>query len=237
MHFLPRLVCPAVLGTVILLMSNRAGTQPVAASSSLKLLNLAVRDVNTVNSLVYTKTVVEVSKHAHITIFIRGQEDDIHNREQDHETFSANGTQKDGKKATVRYVLDVIFIDNQTYFRRSTDKGKWSKQAGTNYTDSYLGPAFRRGRTQVSYAANLRFKEIGGQVPPGQSHFQAAINLANEQGTMDVFVSRGTKPYVVSDEVKVSFVQSGERVTEDIRSQYKDFNQTLIIQAPNGSST
>jgi hypothetical protein len=206
-----------------------------ASASPRALLDQAVNNTNAVDTLVYTTHGTQRSSHLLLHVAIVGQEDEIHNREQDHESLTATGKRSDGTPATINYTVDVIFVGGKTYFRRSIDNGRWRTLKGMDYRDSYAGIEFRRGRTKLGYGTSLKFVQID-QVG-GVTHLRAAIGLLHDQGTDDVYISGGTKPYVVRVDTTRTAIQNGLKVVEQSRTDYGPFNQTLVITPPTGAST
>jgi hypothetical protein len=199
------------------------------------LLDQAVKNINSVSTLVYSTHGTQVSTRLSLTFEVTGQEDEVHNREQDHESLTASGLRANGTHATVQYAVDVIFVSGKTYFRRSTDKGRWLVQSGMRYRDTYAGFGFSRGRTRLAYAPSTKLSFVGAA--GGLTHLRVRVSVGQDQHNDDIYISGGIKPYVVRVDTSRIVTQNGIQVTEHSRTDYGPFNQVLVITPPAASAS
>lgn len=194
------------------------------------LLSKAFHNTNTVKTLIYTQTTTQTSSSIKATIVFRGEEDEVANREADHETVTAQIRQTNGKTQKVHYTLDIVFMQGQTYYRSSLQHNQWHMKKGMTFQDGFLGTVWKRGRTMVSFKPMPTFSLVGHS--GGQTQVRAHVSDTHGTGTVDLFISGGSQPYVVIQDTAGKETIGGQTIQSKSETKYGPFNQTLNIQAP-----
>lgn len=94
---------------------------------------------------------------------------------------------KQGKLETRAYVVNVVFLNGQTYYQHPLKDKTWRAQKGMTFKDGIA--SFRRGRTTVNFNG-VNFT-TAGPASNGDAHFHAHVAKNGLSGTVDVLVSRG----------------------------------------------
>lgn len=223
----------AALGISLTLAAGLA--LPTHASSAQSLLNRAVRDTNTVRTLVYTTKSVETGKNLSLTINMEGAEDEVANRERDRETVTAVARTPQGGKRTVHYTLDIIFMSGKTYYRDSLQNKAWQSRSGMKFADSFSGVSWQRGRTTVG-DWTLPLKLVGAVTSNG-AEFKGRTSKAAQQLPLQVWVSGGAHPYVTRQVITADKTVQGQHLHYVQQQQFGPFNQPISIAQPATGST
>ncbi|GAC1319243.1 MAG: hypothetical protein NVS2B16_02640 [Chloroflexota bacterium] len=204
-----------------------------ASSVNLKLLLAqANKNNNSVRTLVYTTKLDIISRYRTIHTTMRGEEDEIANREQDHESASVLSTAKTGQKRSIKYTIDVVFISGRTYYRSSLAKNNvWQEKPGmSTIQDPILqSAAWKRGRTRISFLSPSKYT-IVSQGPT--VHLRAHLTRGTASADDDLYITNGSTPYLVREVLKVTAIVQGQTVTQRTDTRYGPFNQTLNIGVP-----
>jgi hypothetical protein len=227
-----------IYGTIILAAGAAVPWRSAQAADSAALLRQAMSNTNHVKTLVYTSETNQKTKTLSVQILIRGEEDEVHNRERDHEEIVLSGKNPSGQPATARYVADVVFLNGKTYYRRTVDHGKWHTKNGMTFQDpNERVVAFKRGRTKVSFPSVAHFSPVSSNAPNGETRYHAAYTYKGAAVVEDVYVSGGSTPFVVEDDLSAPFRQAGQTIQSRTVTKYGPFNQTLVIEPPTQSAT
>jgi hypothetical protein len=209
---------------------------PAHASSAQTLLNRAVRDTNTVRTLLYTTKTVETSKNLSLTVNMQGAEDEVANRERDREAVTATARNPQGVKRTVHYTLDIIFMNGKTYYRDSLQqKNAWQTRSGMSFSDNLTGIKWQRGRTTVGdWISPLK---LVGSVTNSGAEFSGRTSKASGDMPLQVWISGGAKPYVTREVMTITKTVQGQRIHYTERQNFGPFNQPISIAEPATGST
>lgn len=205
-----------------------------SATDAQALLNRAAANVNRVRTLSYVQHNTQSSSTVHLVTVMHGQEDEVHNREQDREEVTLSARDAKGHVKHIHYTLDIIFVAGTIYWRSSTKPSVWTHKRAVVFRDPFTQVSWQRKRTTV---------DVGGL-----SHFAVLSNGA--QGTRvegqlvkggqsvkhDFYLSGGSNPYVVKDILTASQVIQGKKVQAKTETDYGPFNATIVIVAPSTTS-
>lgn len=213
------------------LLSGTGIRTAAAAVNVQSLMNQAIHDTNTVNTIVHHDQTSIVSGRNRFNVTASGAEDEVRNQEQDSEKVTVTAPGANGNLQTIHYSLDVIFIKGYTYYRSSVQQNQWKQKKGSTFTDPFKGK-FVRQRTTISNPQGFAvgpFKLVG--TSGGQTQVRAALSAKNTTGTYDLWISGGSKPYVVRTVVKAHSTK-GTSFSETLRTDYGPFNKPVTIQPP-----
>jgi hypothetical protein len=217
--------------TVLALVGIAAFVPPVpsvhAASSIQALIAQAEHNTNTVRTLVHHDQVTITAPNGSVKVSARGTEDEARNREQDYESVHVI-RRASGKVNKLNYTVDLIFLNGSTYYRLSSAPTTWKTQKGMSFPDPYTG-GWKRGRTTVTVPTSFSFKNVG--TAGGQTHLHAAFSNKTTAGTVDLWITTGSKPYIVREDVAFHST-SGTPGSETSRIRFGPFNSTVNIQPP-----
>jgi hypothetical protein len=224
---------PITLAFSFLLAVAITGSAPGAhAANTASLLAQAVKDTNTVTSLVHHDSTRIVNPSITLSFTATGMEDETLNREQDHEDVHVRAVNKQKKVQTLHYTADIIFMSGKTYYRVSTlAKDAWQTASGMKFNDPYTG-GWKRGRTRVAIPKGTKFSPVG--TSGGETHLRGPFSTADLTGTMDLWISTGAKPYVVKEQIAETSKKT-KTATETFTSRLGSFNTTILIQPPTAS--
>lgn len=196
-----------------------------------QLLTAATHDNNTVHTLEYTSTVDVTSKYRTIHTVVKGEEDEVANREQDHEQTAVQTVSQKGQKQSVHYTVDIVFINGRTYYRSTLSKSNvWQEKPGMSAVqDPVLGTSWKRGRTLVSFLTPSRYSVVS---QGSQIHLRARLARGAITGTDDIYLTGGATPYLVREVEQLRGTVQGQPVTQRTDTRYGPFNQTLGIGVP-----
>jgi hypothetical protein len=218
----------ALGGTALALV---AWPQSGAAAASPPALAKAVRNTDTVRTLVYHSDTTESGNGLTIHVTNIGQEDEVHNRERDGEDVTVH-TKQNGKTRTIHYTLDLIFMNGRTYYRTTlAHNNQWQTHSGMSLCDP-IRNCWQRGRTTLTNLLPLAFSPVAGSA----THFRAAVKQKTTHGTIDAWISSGKTPYVTRVLQNEVITTSGVSVKNHVDTTYGPFNSALVIQAPSGTA-
>jgi hypothetical protein len=193
------------------------------------LLAQAVRDTNTVHTLIYTSTSTQTTANTRVIITSRGEEDEVQNRERDQESVTAEMRQSNGQTKKIHYTADIIFLAGHTYYRTSLQSNTWHSRSGMRICDQVIGTCWQRTRTTIKLSgATLH------QVATSSTHLQGPVKVKGGTGTVDVWLSDGSKPYVTRVVQTGTATVQGQKVESSVTTNYGPFNQSLTIAKPAG---
>jgi hypothetical protein len=231
-----RRAVPLVLAAAVAFATTAVIAPMAHAAGVAALVAKAESDTNSVKSLVHHDSTVAKNPNITISFTATGQEDELHNREQDHEDVHVRGYDSKKKLHTLHYSADIIFLGGKTYYRVSTlNKNAWQTANGMKFNDPYTG-GWKRARTKITLTKAAVFKAVG--ISGNQTHVRATISTARVTETDDLWISGGATPYVVKEQI----VQQSKKVkgaTSTFTSTLGNFNIPLVIQSPTagGGST
>jgi hypothetical protein len=207
-------------------------SEALATTNVAVLLAVAEHDTNTVKTLIHRDKRSITAPNVIVSLTATGQEDETHNREQDHQSVNVRVKPPTGKPQKIHYVEDVIFVDGKTYYRVVPGSPTWKSRKGTTFHDPYTG-GWNRGRTTVTFSKSVKFQEVG--IESGKTHLRAQESTKTFSGSVDLWISGGSKPYVVR-ELDVGTSKSGSQ-TLALRTDMNlgPFNKTLVILPPTSS--
>jgi hypothetical protein len=232
MNLLPR----TLTGFGISLTFIAALALPAHASSAQSLLSRAVKDTNSVRTLVYTTKSVESGKNLSLTITMQGAEDEVANRERDRETVTAVARAPQGGKRTLHYTLDIIFMGGKTYYRNSLQqKNAWQTRVGMKFADTITGVTWQRGRTTVGDWTHP-MKLVGALTSNG-AEYKGRTSKATQQLPLQVWVSGGAHPYVTREVITADKMVQGQRLHYVEQQVFGPFDQPISIAQPATGST
>lgn len=201
---------------------------PVRAASAIQaLVAKAERNTNTVRTLVHHDKVTITAANGSVKVSARETEDEVRNREQDYESVHVT-RRASGKVSKLAYTVDLIFLNGTTYYRLSTAPTTWKTQKGMTFPDPYTG-GWKRGRTTVTTPASLAFQTVG--TSGGQTHVRASFSNNTSAGTIDLWITTGSKPYVVREDLALHST-TGTRVSQTSQIKFGPFNSNVDIQPP-----
>jgi hypothetical protein len=219
---------PALALVLAALVAIAQPASPVRAASAVQaLVAKAERNTNTVRTLVHHDKVTTIASNGSVTVSAHGTEDEVRNREQDYESVHVT-RRASGKVSKLAYTVDLIFLNGSTYYRLSTAPTTWKMQKGMIFPDPYTG-GWKRGRTTVTTPAGLAFKLVG--TSGGQTHVRASLSSKTSAGTIDLWITTGSKPYIVQEDVAVHST-TGTRVSQTSQVKFGPFNSNVDIQPP-----
>lgn len=213
------------------------GTVPLhtdAAGSVPSLLAQAIKNTNTVKTLVHHDTITIVSPTYSMSDTSRGLENETQNREQDYESVTVKTHPKTGTAKSLHYTIDIIFMNGQTYYRASQLQNKWKTAKGMTFKDPYTG-GWERGRTTVGFKGiSLTYTQVGQS--SGQTQFHTTYSKTQNGITLkldaDLWVSSGNTPYVVRQRTVQTESKGTQKITQTIDMNLGPFNQPANIQPP-----
>jgi len=199
------------------------------------LVTQAEHNTNTVGTLMHHDTSTITTPARTVTFTAQGQEDETRNREKDFESVDVTSKTSAGKTQHLHYTADIVFINGTTYYRISApvQNNTWKSQKGATFNDPYTG-GWKRGRTAVTFPKSFVFKQVG--VSGGQTQVRANFTTAQTAGTVDLWISSGSKPYVVKEVLKYHATKS-QTGTANIVINLGPFNTSLTILAPTVGGT
>lgn len=156
--------------------------------------------------------------------------DQRHNRERDHAHFDV--VRANGKRQS--YTVDIVMMNNHTYYRSTLNHGGWKVQSGYGYADPVSGQRWFRAAPSFSYLAKLAIASQGS-APGGRYrvHFQPQFSAAMKAtGSVDVWLSTGSTPYIVREKESVAGSVKGKKISEALVTRLSRFNQPVTITAP-----
>lgn len=199
-----------------------------AASAIQTLIATAERNTNTVRTLIHHDQVTITASGGTVQITAHGTEDEVRNREQDYESVHVVRHATGGKVSKLSYTVDLIFLNGSTYYRTSAAPTQWKTRKGMTFPDPYTG-GWKRGRTTVSFPTTVVFKDAG--TSGGQTHAHASFKTATTVGTVDLWMTTGSKPYIVRQDVAFHTTK-GTSGSETSRVMFGPFNSDVNIQPP-----
>lgn len=246
--------CRRATASCLLMAAALMTSQSSYAASSTQSLATAEHNTNTVKTLVHhdilTQSVpTQSGQILKIHTVVLGQEDERANRERDVETVTASLSGKNGKSTTRHYRLEMIFANNRTFYRINValipgvTKNKWYVQKGMELADPISLVSYKRGRTTVPTCPIAGAKSLGSA--SGTEHYRATVHATASSctglhGTMDLWTSTASTPYVVREGIHGYFTdKKGTHYPYTDKETLGPFNQPLNIQPPitGGSST
>lgn len=228
----------ALRGPIAALTALLLATLPVAGNSQIRLaaaatdlqtlITTAEHNTNTARTLVHRDTTVITNSTLTVNVTSRGSEDEVHNREQDYE--SVNVTTHGGSSAAkkLHYTVDIIFMKGMTYYRLSSTGNKWKTLKGMTFPDPYTG-GWKRGRTTIAFPKTVKFQQVS--TSGGQTHVRAPQSQTGAAGTVDLWISGGSTPYVVREE-QAFHTTTGKSASLHSTMSLGPFNTPMVIQAP-----
>jgi hypothetical protein len=203
-----------------------------AATSVQSLIAAAEHNTNTVNTLVHTDAETITATNLTVKESAHGSEDEVRNREQDFEDVTVQARTTGGKSTTQHYTVDIIFLNNTTYYRTSLQKNKWKSYSGMTFQDPFTG-GWKRGRTTIAFKGYTGMSWQLVDTNGGESHVKSPFTDTKNHaaGTVELWISGGSKPYIVQ-EVQSSHTTKGAKVSQRIQTHLGPFNTKLIILAP-----
>lgn len=221
-----------LVGAMPLAGSQWSGTADAAPDVS-ALIATAEHNTNTVNTLVHRDTISIITPSITVKVSARGAEDEVHNREQDYESVSVKASGTGGTVKTLNYTVDIIFMKGLTYYRTSLSNNQWKTRKGMSFPDPYTG-GWRRGRTTIKFPKSYKFQFESKS--GGETRVQAATSDATTAGTVDLWISGGSKPYVVRMDQNYHAIKRAS-TTEHVRMLLGPFNSRLVIVPPSQGTT
>lgn len=234
------------LATITLILAPSLGLawmgQPVDAASSVQtLVAQAEHNTNTVRTIVHREQSIISASGVTVKVNAHGSEDEVRNREQDYESVTVTGKDSTGKVKSVHYTVDIIFMNGYTYYRTPlVQNNQWKKQKGMSFADPYTG-GWQRGRTTVPMINSpksqfkLNFQEVG--VSGGETHVRSVASNASETGTVDMWISGGSTPYVVREVDSIRSTKKSSPGSVHVQSSLGPFNSTVVILPPTSQGT
>ena len=214
------------------LLSTAVPRPAIAATDVKTLVTQAIHNTNTVNTIVHHDQTTVVSGSSHLQETASGSEDEVRNLEQDSEVVTATAKGSNGKAQTVHYTLDVIFIKGYTYYRSSLQKNQWTRRKGTTLTDPVTNGVFKRARTKVTAPQGFKlgsYSLVGTSA--GLTQVRAPLTRAKAAGTWDLWISGGSTPYIMREEIH-AHATGGGKGSEYVRTDYGPFNKPVTIAPP-----
>lgn len=199
-----------------------------AAAGFDALLAQAVHNTDTVRTIMQTDRSTITTPKGTIVFSERGEEDEVRNRERDSESVSVTAFRKGRAPRKLHYTASVIFLNGHTYFRSSLNKNHWQLHAGTVFLDPYTG-GFRRGRTTVDLPSGVKLVEMAAS--EGETHLHGTFSNSKKRGTIDLWISGGTTPYVVREN-ELYEPAAVPTATFRLHTVFGPFNQQIVIEAP-----
>jgi hypothetical protein len=203
-----------------------------AASSLASLVAAAEHNTNTVSTLVHADAETITAPNLTVKENAHGSEDEVRNREQDFEDVTVQARATGGKLTTQHYTVDIIFLNNMTYYRTSLQQNKWKSYSGMTFQDPFTG-GWKRGRTTIAFKNYTGMSWQLVDTNGGQTHVKSSFVDAKDHaaGTIELWISSGSKPYVV-EQIQASHTTKGTKVSQKMTTHLGPFNTKLIILAP-----
>jgi hypothetical protein len=228
----PRTIGRCVPAFMLAVAGTAVGIIPIptvqAASSLQTLVATAERNTNTVRTLVHHDKFSSTGPGGSVTVSAHGTEDEVRNREQDYESVHVIRRASNGKVSKLNYSVDLIFLNGSTYYRTSAAPTLWKTQKGMKFPDPYTG-GWQRGRTTVTIPTTLAFKSLG--TSNGQTHVHASVSIKNTAETVDLWITTGSKPYVVRQDLARHLTKGGTG-SDSTQVTFGPFNSPVNIQPP-----
>ncbi len=227
-HFRSRTISAVLLvvAATSAIVQSEASAQ--TTSSVETLIATAEHNTNTVRTLVYHDQLTITGPGGSLKVSARGTEDEIRNREQDYESVLVTKRGAGGKVNTLKYTVDLIFLNGSTYYRTSAAPTTWKTHKGMKFPDPYTG-GWQRGRTTVKLPSSLVFTVVG--TSGGQTHVHASFTTRTTAGTADLWLTTGATPYVVRQNLAYHATKATS-ASETSRITYGPFNRAVNIQPP-----
>jgi hypothetical protein len=200
-----------------------------AASALQTLVAAAERNTNTVRTLIHHDRFTFTGPGGSVNVSAHGTEDEVRNREQDYESVHVIQHAANGKTNKLSYTVDLIFLNGSTYYRTSSAPTLWKTQKGMTFPDPYTG-GWQRGRTTVKIPITLAFASVGAS--GGQTHVHAPFSTKTTAGTVDLWVTTGSKPYVVRQDIASHSTVKGKPGSQVTQVTFGPFNSNVDIQPP-----
>lgn len=202
-----------------------------AASALQTLVAKAENNTNTVRTLIHHDLYTITAPNGSVNVTAHGTEDEVRNREQDFESVHVTQRAANGKVNKLSYSVDLIFLNGSTYYRTSAAPTQWKTQKGMKFPDPYTG-GWQRGRTTVTIPSTLAFTSAGSS--GGETHVHATYSNKTVTGTVDLWITTGSKPYVVRQDLTRHFTKPVE--SERSQVTFGPFNSNVNIQPPGQAS-
>jgi hypothetical protein len=156
--------------------------------------------------------------------------DQRHNRERDHAeiTLAVPG------KKTQHYYVDVVMLNNHTYYRSSLGSAGWKVQKGYGYTDPVSGQRWFRSPLNFAYLEQSPIASQG-RAANGTYHVRFRSQSSKKvkaTGGQDVWISTRGKPYIVRYTINVAATVKGKHASQVEDTRLSKFNQPVSISAP-----
>lgn len=198
-----------------------------AASALQTLVANAERNTNTVRTLIHHDRFTITAPAGSVNVTAHGTEDEVRNREQDYESVHVVRRTANGKISKLNYSVDLIFLNGSTYYRTSAAPTQWKTQKGMKFPDPYTG-GWQRGRTTVTVPSTLAFTSAG--ISGGETHVHATFSNKTVTGTVDLWITTGSKPYVVRQDLTRHFTK--QSISDRTQVTFGPFNSNVNIQPP-----
>jgi hypothetical protein len=202
--------------------------QAGAASNVQALVARAAHDTDSVRTLIHHDQDTTTTRAVTVKVSAEGIEDEVHNREHDYESVDVTARNTRGKTQRLHYTADLIFMSGKTYYRTSLNGNKWQSRKGMTFSDPFTG-GWQRGRTTVTVLKGVVFRELG--VSGGETRVAAAYSTSNSTGSIVLWISGGSTPYVVREE-QLYHTTKGTLVSAQVQITFGPFNSPIVITAP-----
>jgi hypothetical protein len=202
----------------------------VQASTASPLLQKAI--VNTDTAKYYRETDMLRTSAGGVSVSQTSTEqyDQKNNRESDTASFVIS---RPGK-ATQRYSVAIIMMNNHTYYRSTLNHAGWKVQAGYGYADANSGQ--RWVRAPLSFASYARVPiSAQGTAPDGTYHVQFRAHSSPTvklTGHADIWISTHGAPYIVHFGEQLTAISKGKTASQVQDTRLSNFNQPVAISAP-----
>jgi hypothetical protein len=204
-----------------------------AAPSTDALLARAVKNTNAVRTLMHHDTSLLTTTQGSVSMTARSAEDEVKKREHDFESVTVHGQNSAGQVKSLHYTMEMIFMNNRTYYRSTLNHNTWDERSGMKMFDPYTGD-WQQGRTTVPWPKKPRFTQIG-PTTGGQIHVRSPFSSANGgQGTLDLWFTTGAAAYVVRAVEDLRYTKT--RARQHIQMIFGPFNQKIDIEPPSTST-
>lgn len=158
------------------------------------------------------------------------QYDQQNNRESDTASFVIS---RPGK-ATQRYSVAIIMMNNHTYYRSTLNQAGWKVQAGYGYVEPNSGQRWVRAPLSFASFAHTPIA-AQGPAPDGTYHVQFPTRSSptvKTTGHLDIWISTRGNPYIVHYGEQVTATAKGKSASETEDTRLTNFNQPVTISAP-----
>lgn len=219
-----------VAGALALVVFAGAFPGNEARASSGKPLHSAIANTDSALSYREVDTAHSVLSGTTVTQSVSNVYDQRHNRERDHSHFTI--VHPGGK--TQSYSVDVVMLNNRTYFRSTLDQAGWRMQAGYGHTDPVSGTRWHRSPLVFSFLEHMPIA-TQGRAADGTFHVRFRVqpsSTVSSTGFVDVWVSAGGTPYIVQYAENLSGVVQGKQGSQSDVTRLSGFNQPVSISAP-----